>query len=319
MVTAKRWGLCEPSRVRSILERAREISGDLEISTDAQASRLRRGTPYFSPIVLALALVVAVPIRSGASELKKQTLAAWNDYINTATACWRTEAPRQCRPFLRATSLPGARAQLQAGEITVWPETGEPTRVPQGLIHDWTAAVFIPDATLANVLAVVRDYDRYPQVYKPAVITARKVHSLGNDDEYSMVLMQKVLFVTAAVTGEYETRYFQVDAKRWYSLSHSIRLQAIQNFGESGMRVLPPDRGPGYVWRLYSLTKFEERDGGVYIEMEAFGLTRDIPFVFRWLVDPIVERLPRYSISKTLQQTREAVLADMSRISQNRR
>jgi len=32
---------------------------------------------------------------------------------------------------------------------------------------------------------------------------------------------------------------------------------------------LPTDEGHGYIWRLYSLTKFEERDGGVYIEVES--------------------------------------------------
>ncbi len=215
--------------------------------------------------------------------------------------------------------MPRGRAQLQAGEIMVRQEGGEPIRVPQGLIHDWTAAVFIPNATIADVFAVVRDYDRYPQVFKPAVIKARRVRLLGNDDEYSMVLMQKVLFVTAAITGEFETQYFQIDPKQWYSVSRSIRLQAIQNFGEPSMQVLAPDRGPGYVWRLYSLTKFEESDGGVYIEVEAFGLTRDVPAVIRWLVNPIVQRLPRDSIYKTLQKTRDAVLADETRISQERR
>lgn len=125
--------------------------------------------------------------------------------------------------------------------------------------------------------------------------------------------MQKVLFVTAAIRGEYETRYVQLDAKRWYSISESRRLQAIEKFGERDMRVLRPDRGPGYIWRLFSFTKFEESDGGVYIELEAIGLSRDVPSLLRWLVDPIVEHLPRNSLRATLEQTRHAVLARVSR------
>jgi hypothetical protein len=128
-----------------------------------------------------------------------------------------------------------------------------------------------------------------------------------------MVLIQKVLFVTAAMKGEYETRYVQVDAKRWYAISQSRRLRAIEKFGQPDMQVLPPDRGPGYVWRLYSFTKFEESDGGVYIELEALGLSRDVPSLLRWLVDPIVEHLPRNSLHATLEETRAAVLARISR------
>jgi hypothetical protein len=55
------------------------------------------------------------------------------------------------------------------------------------------------------------------------------------------------------------------------------------------MRVFPPDQGPGYIWRLYSLTKFEESDGGVYIELEVLGLSRDVPLMLRWLVEPLLE------------------------------
>jgi hypothetical protein len=123
-----------------------------------------------------------------------------------------------------------------------------------------------------------------------------------------MLLVQKVAFVTAALSGEYETQYVQVNAKRWYSISKSTRLQSIENFGQPDMRELPPDQGPGYVWRLFTFTKFEESDGGVFIELEAIGLSRDVPMLVRWLVDPIVEHLPKNSLQATLDETRNAVV-----------
>ena len=79
------------------------------------------------------------------------------------------------------------------------------------------------------------------------------------------------------------------------------------------MRVLPSDRGPGYIWRLYSFTRFEQSDGGVYVEVEAIGLSLDVPILFRWLVDPVVEHLPRDSVHDTLEKTRHAVLERVSR------
>ena len=63
----------------------------------------------------------------------------------------------------------------------------------------------------------------------------------------------------------------------------------------------------GLIWRVHSITHFEERDGGVYIEVEAIALSRDIPAVLRWVVDPIVRRVSRASLATSLQQTEAAV------------
>ena len=173
--------------------------------------------------------------------------------------------------------------------------------------------MFIPKATIADFLAVVRNYEGYPAIYKPAVIQAEPLGGMANDDRFTMLWKEKVLFVTAAVDGEYESRYIEIDPKHWYSISESTRLQAIEGFGQTNMRVLPPDRGPGYIWRLYSFTKLEQTDDGLYVELEAFGLTRDVPATLRWLVDPIVEHLPRNSLRATLEETRDAVLARVNR------
>jgi hypothetical protein len=284
------------------LELQATASGQPQIAEGAVSTR-----GYFLSIVLASFALLLAPAQSTANDLKEQTLAAWDGYVNSA--CSRAEARAKEPPFLRIDEVPERRLQVRAGETTVWRESeGHPAKVPHGLIHDWMGATFIPKVTIGDVLAVVRDYDRYAQVYTPAVIEANRLGSEENADRFSMLLMQKVLFVTAATKGEYETRYIQVDAKRWYSISKSTRLQSIENFGQPGMRELPPDQGPGYVWRLFSFTKFEESDGGVFIEVEAIGLSRDVPMLVRWLVDPIVEQLPKNSLQATLDETRNAVV-----------
>ena len=274
--------------------------------TDAQGRLTLPG------IVLTLLALFSVPAQSSANELKEQTLAEWNDYVHSA--CMRTEERAEDSPFLRVSEQPERRERARAGEIVVWREgDGHRTKVSHGLIHDWVGVVFIPKATIADVFAVARDYDHYSEIYKPAVMEARGRGSDGDDDNYSMLLVQKVLFVTAAVQGEYQTQYTQIDAKHWYSISQSTRLQAVEGFGQADMRVLPADRGPGYVWRLFSFTRFEESDGGVYVEVEAMALSRDVPAMLRWLVDPVVDHMPRDSVRETLEKTRDAVLERLSR------
>jgi hypothetical protein len=65
--------------------------------------------------------------------------------------------------------------------------------------------------------------------------------------------------------------------------------------------------GHGIVWRLFGITRYVERDGGVYLELEAIGLSRDIPASLRWVVEPIVRRVSRASLSTSLRQTGNAV------------
>src|SRR5689334_9158438 len=129
---------------------------------------------YFTTIALVLLAVVSAPGRSAANELKEQTQAAWDNYINSL--CSRAEARAPEWPFLRISEQPDRRNDVQAGEIVVWREgPGHEIAVPHGLIHHWMGAVFIPNVTIADVLSVTRDYGHYPQIYKPAVLEAKKL------------------------------------------------------------------------------------------------------------------------------------------------
>jgi hypothetical protein len=54
--------------------------------------------------------------------------------------------------------------------------------------------------------------------------------------------------------------------------------------------------------------RFEEKDGGTYVESESISLTRDIPTGLGLLVGPFVNSIPRESLTFTLATTRSAVL-----------
>jgi hypothetical protein len=84
----------------------------------------------------------------------------------------------------------------------------------------------------------------------------------------------------------------------------------VENAGTSKEKVLPPDTGYGFLWRLYSYWRFEERDGGVYVECRAISLTRDVPFGLGWVIEPIIQKLPKESLIATLEATRRALQAE---------
>ena len=88
----------------------------------------------------------------------------------------------------------------------------------------------------------------------------------------------------------------------------TTRVQQIEEYGQSGQHMLPSDEGSGLVWRLYSIARFEERDGGVYFEMDAMALSREIPASIQWMAGPMIRRIAKGSLSGMLEKTREAVL-----------
>jgi hypothetical protein len=178
--------------------------------------------------------------------------------------------------------------------------------VASGLIHDWIAAAFIPDAKLDDVLSVVRDYDRYKTFYGPNVIDSKSLSTDGPADKFSVLLVNKAAAETA-LEGEFAACYLQLTETRWYSVAYTTRVQEIHHYGHPGEQKLPPGKGSGYIWQVYNVTRFEQRDGGVYIEQKALALSRDIPAAVRWVVDPIVRRLSKEALLKSLRQTQDAV------------
>jgi len=215
-------------------------------------------------------------------------------------------SPGQC--FLWVDEAPDRLARVRAGEIVVSPVGPQvPRKVPSGLIHDWVGAVFIPNVSLNDVQQVVRDYARYKDLYQPNVVDSKVIPSAEDKDRFSMLLLNQTLLLKMAFDADYESSYFQVDDRRAYSVERTTRVQEIQEYGSPAQHALEEGEGHGIIWGLSGFTRFMERDGGVYMELEAIELSRDIPASMRWLVEPIVRRVSRSSLSTSLQQTQKAV------------
>jgi hypothetical protein len=258
-------------------------------------------------IALGLVAMLAAPSILPAAELRPQTLRAWDAYLELADARIKLRLDG-AQPFLWADEAPVRSRQLRQGEILTTPVVGRGSQgVPGGLIHDWLGAVFIPHATLNEVLDVVHDYTHYKDIYQPVVADSKTIECNGPEQKFSMLWEHHVLFVTAALNGVYQARDFPIGASRWYSVATTTEVREVADYGQSGERLLPPDHGSGYIWRLRSMARLEERHGGVYVELEALALTRAIPASLDWLVAPVVKRLSRNSVATTLSQTRQAV------------
>jgi len=259
----------------------------------------------------AVASLLAPPVR--AAELKKDTAAAFDRYIRAAEA--RLAAQRRGELFLLIDTWPEDRreeayAKLREGHILLQQvnttEEGRPINVPHGLIHDWVGMLFIPGATLARTLATIQDYDHHDNIYNPDVRRSKLLEHDGSHFTVYLQLYRKTI-ITAVINANFDIRYERFGATRAESRAYSTRLAEVEQFGTPEERELPIDRGHGYLWRLYSYWRFEERDGGVYVQLESIGLSRSVPLIFAWLVNPLLRSIPRGTLESMLTKTRVAV------------
>jgi len=263
--------------------------------------------------LFGLVVLAAAPLGMlDAAELRPSTCAAWNAYLRTAETRMQAHLGQGAH-FLWTDEAPDRDPMLREGAILVSAGAGSGTQaVPGGLIHDWVAAMFIPHADLAGVLRVAHDYADYKQFYKPAIIDSKLLGSGSGEESFEMRSLHHVLVITAVMDSQFVAHDFPVDAKRWYIVADATRVQDVENYGQPDERLLPPDHGKGYVWRLHTMTRYEERNGGVYVEMETIALSREVPTALRWMINPVVARFSRSELTMSLRQTREAVTAGMA-------
>ena len=68
----------------------------------------------------------------------------------------------------------------------------DPRKVPQGLIHHWLGALFIPGAQIDQVLQVLNDYGRYSEMYKPLIRKAYLIERNGDTVKLSALAETQV-------------------------------------------------------------------------------------------------------------------------------
>ena len=239
-------------------------------------------------------------------QLKPETLQAFEAYVQEAEAAM--EQTLHGPSFLWSDADPKRAKQVRQGKIIAELWRGKsPVKVPSGLIHDWIGAAFLPGTTMAAILARIQDYDNYKKMYRPEVMDSKLVARCGDDFQIFLRVLKKKI-ITVVLDTDHDVHYFQVDGARWGCRSRTTRTAEVDDAGKPKERVQAPDAGYGFLWRLDSYWRFEEREGGVCAECRAISLTRDIPAVFKWLIEPMVRTLPKDTLIHTLKATRTAVL-----------
>jgi len=268
----------------------------------------------FVAMVMMAPGLAASKAAAPAPDLKPDTIAVFNEYVKL------TEA-RNEKELLRGTNLvwidglpEGERASaygaLKRGEVKMQKletlENGEKIRCPRGMIHHWVGVAFVPGAKLQDVLGVLQDYDHQAQVYAPDVERS-KIESHDGDHFVVFLRFRRHKVITVVLNTRHDVRYFRDSETRDHSRSSAVRIAEVENAGKNDEREKPPGDDGGFLWRMETWWRMEERDGGVYVQSEVVSLTRDIPTGLGWLIGPFVTSIPKETLTFTLQATRRAV------------
>jgi hypothetical protein len=244
----------------------------------------------------------------GEVRLNQETLEKFEEYIGDAEAAMAQTLRNG--PFLWFDTNPPKAQQIRRGEILaeLWSGRG-PIRIPSGLIHDWIGGAWIPGTTLKETLALIQNYDNHLHIYEPEVVASQLLSRRGNDFKIFLRLLKKRI-VTVVLDTEHDVQYRPAGPARWTCNSFTTRIAEVEDAGKSNEKIREPDTGYGFLWRLNSYWRFQERDSGVDVECRAISLTRDVPLGLGWIIEPIIQELPKESLIRTLECTRRALHAE---------
>ena len=270
---------------------------------------LNRTGPTKTVLIIAWIVTALVASPALASELTPETTAAFDRYIRLTEE--RMKDDLRDNHFLYIDRLPEERrakiaAEMQRGEFFIERlhtlENGQPIHIPGGAIHHWIGIAFIPRATFSQTLKVLQDYAKYQEIYKPDIRKSKLLESDGKKSKIYFQLYKKSV-VSVVLNANFDADTRLISKTRGETWSDSTRVAEVRNPGEPDEHELPVGQDHGYLWRLNSYWRIEEKDGGVYLQVESAALTRTVPAIFGW----IVHNLSRSVVTNLLNSTVKAV------------
>jgi hypothetical protein len=278
----------------------------------------RSASPRCAPLLVGIML--AAQDAAAAATLQQRTIDAWATYVAATEAGIERELASP-HGFLAADFTTGPdelQRRLAGGRIdvqrvsTARPD-GTPIEIPNATVQHWRAMVLLPGVALDPLLDVLQ----HPPERGPFQedVLALKVLRRRPDTLDLFIRLSRSRIVTVMYDTEHHVEYHRYGATRASSRSVATKIVEIDPEHWAAGRAVPAGEDHGYLWRLNSYWRYQQVAGGVIVEMESVTLSRNVPSVVRFIVEPLVDRIARESIERTLTSFRDLNLALLKRAS----
>jgi hypothetical protein len=267
-----------------------------------------QGIQIYSAICGLLILFVFGLAPSGlGAEPTPAAVAAFNSYINAVES---RLALQHTSPdtFLASASLAAqSEPRVRRGDLIVERLTPpSATGLSGAMLHHWRGTAFAPGANAADFERLMKDFDAYPRRFSPQVLQARVLTQQDARLRPPIHVVMRVRqrhIITVVMDTAYDVSVGRLDMQHGFSASRSTQIAEI----DASDHALDAKHEHGFLWRLNTYWTYEERDGGLYMQIESVSLTRSIPIGLGWAVRPFVESVPRESLEFTLRSTCHAL------------
>jgi putative flippase GtrA len=221
------------------------------------------------PPLVAMCCFASVWMPTRAAAQTTETIAAWQRCVAA------TEARLE-----RSRTMPAAVAADASAP------TGGSIRVPSGTISDWSGSVFIRGITLAGLLQRLQQPGTPPP--QEDIVSSRVLARTDDSLRVSIRLVRRAI-VTVTYDTEHEMRFHRWTPRLATATSVATRIEEVGGSDH------------GFLWRLHSYWRYEEVDGGVRVDLESLTLSRDVPSLVRPIAAPLITRVARESMVRTLE------------------
>ena len=89
----------------------------------------------------------------------------------------------------------------------------------------------------------------------------------------------------------------------------ATKIAEVENPGTPSEREKPPGNDRGFLWRLVSWWRFEQRGPDVIVELESASLSRGIPAVIKFMpgISSYIRSTPRETLESVLISIRDSM------------
>jgi putative flippase GtrA len=248
----------------------------LTVTTLAVVNFLISDSWVFAARAVAVVAVLCAAVPASAAGPRPDTIAAWDAYVKAAEA--RIDGSAGCG----RSNPPDLH-----GEAVLH---GEVVHVVGGAIHRWLGAVVVRGITVDTVIERLLDPGTPPP--QEDVVESRVLARPASNALHVYLKIARRTLVTAVYDTEHDVTVTRLSPA--LARSRSVATQITEIGGD--------DRG--FLWRLNSYWRYQQTADGVLVEMESLTLSRDVPAVLRPIAMPIVSRIARESVRKTLDAFR---------------
>lgn len=268
----------------------------------------------FAPVLCAAVASIVGSAHARAAQLHTADGQAFERYTRVTEARMDRERNGEI-PFLWMDQADYAqRLNLQnrilRGEVVVsrleTREAGDRIRFAEALCHHWVGTIFVPGGRLDRVVALMQTYERYQEIYSPAVRRSRTLSREGGHFTIYLQLFEKRI-VSVVLNTESNVAYVPVTPTRMQVRSRSRRVAEVQYPDTPGERERPVGLDAGFLWRFNNYCALDEREKGTFVQCESVSLSRSVPVGLNWLVGRFANAVPRESLEFTLGRLRDAL------------